>query len=585
MPTRMLTRLWLPLLFLLFALVCLFFERSPFFAELQQSLQTDQVHTGMLNYGEKGRLIKELGLVRLVDNDGIRFVPTEVNEAWVAAQPDLEVIPFQKKRKIDQYLYQVQPSSTPITVSHFFPDGVPHKGDWPILAIQLSPEALYDPERGIIANRAYKGREWERAAEVSFIVNGEMQFFSAAGLRIHGGKRRLTQPFQSYRLYFRKRYGMQEVPDGVMLQTGFPIRTLVVQIADWPPDQPMNNPLAYDISEQIGCLAPQTRLTEVYLNGVSQGMAYVTEHLSRRQWDQRMGDGDDLDYMFYKWRGTIPHADEVEFIRRMWTYINARETFSFERVSSSIDMDNITRHVFSWVFNGTTDYCQGVAFVDKNDPDARVRYLNWDMDHSFWDWRANTYRIDRPNWEQESISIIYRDRHHCDRTKLFSRLVDESPSYRTYALSLFTEILNHRLTDAFLHERVRYYEEMMRGFGEPHEEYVAMLTEFIDNRRRKVREDMSHHFDLQGPFACRVLNSGDYDLMVDGYPYSGDYDGFYFQGQNIRIVPADGNKKPLHWIVNGERRISPSLDLVVEREMHIEIVPAGKEQLVPSVDD
>lgn len=576
MRLKMFTRLWLPLLFLLFGLFCLFFERSPFFAELQQALRTDRVHTGMLNYGEKGKVLRELGLVRLVDNDGTRFPRTQGNETWATSQPDLEIIPFQKKRKVDEYLYQAQPGSTPLTVSHFFPNGITHKGDWPILAIQLPPEALYDPERGIIANRAHKGREWERAAEVSFIVNGEMQFSSVAGLRIHGGIRRLVQPFQSYRLYFRKKYGMEAVPDGLLLQTGFPIRTLVVQIADWPSGQPMNNPLAYDISERIGCLVPQTRLVEVYLNGISQGMTYITEHLSRRQWDQRMGDSDEVNYMFYKWRGTIPHADEVDFTDRMWTYINDRETFSFERVSSSIDMDNITRHVFSWVFNGTTDYCQGVAFVDKNDPDARVSYINWDMDHSFWDWRAETFNIERPNWEQESFEIIYRDRHHCDRTKLFSRLINESPSYRTYALNLFTEILNHRLTDAFLHGRVRYYQEMMRTFGESNEEYAAMLNEFMDNRTRKVREEMSRQFDLHGPFACRVRNDGEYDLIVDGYPYKSDYEGFYFQGQNIRIAPAGGNNEPLHWMVNGERQVSPALDLVVDRDIHIEVVSAGK---------
>lgn len=575
MRLRILTRLLLPLLFLLFALACLFFERSPFFAKLQQSLQSDQVHTGMLNYGELGKALRDLGLVQLVDNDGSRFIPTEDRETRDSLQQDVEIVPFQKKRKVDQYLYQAQPGGIPITVSHFFPEGFSHKGDWPILAIQLPPEALYDPERGIIANRAHKGREWERAAKMSFIVDGEMKFFSTAGLRIHGGKRRITQTFQSYRLYFRKKYGMKEVPDGVMLQTGFPIRTLVVQITDWPPGQPMNNPLAYDISERIGCIAPHTRLVEVYLNGVSQGMSYITEHLSRRQWDQHMGDPNEVNYMFYKWRGTISHADEVDFTRRMWTYINDREAFSFERVSSSIDMDNITRHVFSWVFNGTTDYCQGVAFVDKNDPDARVRYINWDMDHSFWDWRAKTSNIERPNWEQKSFNIIYREKHHCDRTKLFSRLMNESPSYRTYALSLFTEILNHRLTDSFLKERVRYYEEMMRAFGEPHEEYVTMLTEFMENRSQQVREEMGRRLDLQGPFACRVRNGGDYDLLVDGYPYNNDYEGFYFQGQNIRIAPAGDNEHPIHWMVNGEKRVSPTLDLVVDQNMRIEVIPAG----------
>ncbi len=549
-------------------------ETSVWFAPLKTALQTDTVATGVLNYGELGKILKNLGYVQLVDNDGRRFSQTEKSGENLA-DARLELIPFQKKRRVDEYVFKARPEGNSKALESFFPHGVKQKEDWPILAIIIPENDLYDADKGILRHRDKQGREWERKAEVIFIDEGRVVFSSAVGLRVHGGKRRLIKPFQSYRLHFRKKYGMEEIPAGLVLAKAGAIKNLVVQMTDWPPGQPMNNPLAYDISAQMGCIVPETKLVEVYLNGTSVGSAFITEHLSRRQWDQYFPGGD---YLFYKFRGNFTPQDERLYFRRFWAYVRDKKNFSLEKVASTIDIDNFSRHVFSWVFNGTTDACQGVGFLDTSDPDAKLRWINWDMDHSYWDRFAEKNSVMRSNWQQEGMALIYSAGNDpCDRSILFSRLINESDEYRKYFSALVTETLNHLLTEEFLLARVAYYARMLAQFGTPQQEYIAMLEEFMRHRADFVREEMTLQLGLKGPHLCRVLDPAHQSLLIDGYPYAANYSGRYFKGQKIVLEP-DGASQELfsHWLVDGRKVVTHRLEHVVEKEVVIEAVFAGR---------
>jgi hypothetical protein len=543
-------------------------EKADFFQPLKRACQTDTVATGVLNYGAMGKILKALGYVDLVDNDGKRFIRTDHGDA--SAGEDLAVIPFQKKRKVDEYLYKVHPGGKRDRLQHFFPHGLTQKKNWPVLAIKLPPEHLYDRKTGIVANKDKQGRDWERKADVAFIKDGEVVFSSSVGLRVHGGKRRIVKPFQSYRLHFRKKYGSQSIPAGIVLDQPTPIRTLVVQMADWPERQPINNPLAYDISGKMGCIVPSAQLVEVYLNGVSEGMAYITEHLSRRQFDQYYSR---KDYVFYKYRGQFTPQDERLFTRHFWVPATDKKTFSMQKVASSIDLDNFTRHVFSWVFSGTTDACQGVAVMDTAGADAKLRWINWDMDQSYWDRMSELYQVKRENWQQEGLELIYKRNNFCDRSVLFTRLIDESREYREYYGRVFSEILNHRLTEDFLLQRVRYYGEMLASFGDPHEDYVAMLGKFMHNRAEFLRREMVEQLGFVGPYTCQVQLPAGQRILIDGFDYSSPYSGRYFQGQRIDLEPAEeGRETFAYWLVDGQKISGLRLSHVIARDTHIEAV-------------
>ena len=330
----------------LFGVAVLFWSKQQSYKELEAAVQVQTVPTGMLRYGAMGKILRKSGFLSYTANDFERFSKTE------KSSDDLETITFQKKRHVDDYLFKAMPSGRINYTSSVIAKSLPHKKGWPILSIVIDDKHLNDPEMGILPNREKTGDQWEKIVEISYMEEGEILFETYAGMRMHGGERLITKKWKpGFKLYFRNRYGLANVPEGVILpDSGVPIRTLVLQTTVWPPGFPMNNPLAYDISREIECKVPFTRLVEVYLNGKSYGMCVAVEHISRRQWGQRFGHDD---YSLYKFRSDNRDIDSKMYNRHFWKTVTAKQDFSYELADLHIDLDNFSRHVFSWVFSGT----------------------------------------------------------------------------------------------------------------------------------------------------------------------------------------------------------------------------------------
>ncbi len=535
------------------------------FVSLRQALQCDSISTEFLNSGEMGKILQKLDYVHLIANDNKRFKKTERN------QSDLEIITFKKKRQVGDYLFRATPH-------HFTGDRaseigkIKGKPGWPVLSIEIPDNYLHDPAIGIIANRQKKGRKWERKARATIVKNGRLAFSSAVGLRIHGGKRREIKPYNGYRLYFREEYGEKKLPDGLLFDNNdIPIHTLVIQTADWPPGQPLNNPVAYDLANRIGCLAPKTQLVELYLNHRSLGMAFVTEHQSRKQWQYHLGH---RDFGFYKYRSDITPKDDHLFHRLFWETTMNPDPLTVETAGKMIDLENLSLQMLIWAFCGTTDYCQGVAVFDELVPEAKLHWLIWDMDHSFYDYAALFSKSNRKNWRQSGYNLLYgKGGRDCDRTILFTRLMNESPEFRDYHINLINGLLNHRLTRKFMLSRVSYYKTMLLSFGSPNLEYVSMLEEFMENRPDFMREDIGRVFKLKGPFQVDLQAPEEKKFDIDGYDESGSYRGSYFYDNPCTIrVKDDSSKDFLYWLVNGEKEMKNQLRIKVKEKTEIEAV-------------
>ncbi len=533
---------------------------------LKDALQIQTVPVGLLRFGELGEILRNLELVTFSANDYSRYRKTEINDE------DPHIIPFQRKRQVDHYLYKSNPEGEIRYQSSSVANAVTQKKDWPILSLVVDDKDLNDPETGILVHREKKGKQWERLVQVSYMEDGKILFETHAGIRMHGGERLITREWQpGYKLYFRKKFGLKEIPPGLILpDLQVPLRTLVLQTTEWPPGYPMNNPLSYDIARRIGCNAPLTRLVEVYLNGKSLGMHVSVEHLSRRQYGQRFGHDN---YNLYKTRSENVEADTKMYMRKLWVTVTAKERLTREMVATSIDVDNLSRHIFSWVFCATDDFPQGVAVYDNEDPGAKLSWINWDMDHSFYDREGTVNKMDRDNWQQSAFDRVYRDDHLSGRTKLFTRLMRESEEYRSEFINLVVFLLNHRLTPDFLHERVDYYRQMMENFGEPHEQYVAMLKKFMDHRPEFIFKDMQEKFGLSAPFVCRVKVPRGETFAVDGSFYEQDYRGMYFTTTPVHIaVSEDSRPRFRYWLVNGEKFFTTELQLSLQEDTELSLV-------------
>ena len=538
------------------------------FVRLQTALQNQSISAGMLDYGTMGQILKRLGIVRLIENDFNRFKKTDNKDN------QLDVVTFQKKRQVSEHVYVANPLAQTAFTSTQYIQSIITKKDWPIISIGIDPKHLNDPDKGIWVNREKKGQEWERIAEISYMENGEIQFETYAGLRMHGGKRLTTQKFKpGFRLYFRKKYGLKAVPNRLVLpDLEIPLRTVVVQTTAWPPGFPINNPLAFDVSTQIGCKVPATRLVEIYLNGESYGMGYAMEHLSRRQWGQRFGHED---YLFFVWRKKNPIEDSVGYARKIRTAIENDFNPYLETVSKDVDIDNLSRQIISWIYSGTSDYCQGVAAFDRKNQDAKLFWINWDMDQSFWDKKALVSNLARENWEQSGFKLFYQaggeqPRDDCWRVNLYHRLLNESIEFRQEFISLFIEILNHRLTQEFLHSRLKYYQTMLAAYGEPHYEYMTMLENFIMHRHDYLLNEAKDEYSLIGPFTCKVIVPSGVSIIVDGYSYEGNYQGKYFLNTPVQLTISDEYSDNFkYWLVNGKNIYSKSIQLQLVEDINV----------------
>ena len=520
---------------------------------LVESLQVDTVPTGIINYGPMGKILKQLGRLRVRENDNQRFAQTS------NFNKDITILPFQKRRQVDDYLFSANKLALPgFTSSRAISSVTPKKG-WPVLSITLDEKDLYDPDRGILTNSEKNGRDWERIGEVSFSQNGQILFATNAGIRVHGGIRLKTKKWKNgFKIYFRNVYGIPQVNHSMILPDNeVPLQTMVVQTTAWPSGYPLNNPLAYDIARQIGCVVPQTQLVEIYVNGQPYSMGYITEHLSRRQWGQRYH-GDK--YSFFKFRANNSAEDFLFFKTTTTSVLDDGKELTEEHVSKFIDIDNLIRYSFALVFSGVTDGCQGVATTNPSKPDNRMLFISWDMDHAFYDYRAVTVCRTRPNWSQESFSLLFNNTRDCPQSAILTRLIYEDAEFRDKYIQRIVEILNHRLTRKFLHERVEYYKQMLENYGEPHSEYIAILKEFMKNRPDFIRQELSSLFALSSSFQCEVEAPIGTKLTIDGYPYTTYYSGFYFSSLPIRVNIADSAAGHLdHWLVNGQRVDSPEL--------------------------
>ena len=133
-----------------------------------------------------------------------------------------------------------------------------------VLSVYTEARYLYDPDIGLLTNPLEVGRDWEHPATVSYFDNGELQFASSIGLRLHGGLSRTGSPVQSFRLYFRRAYGSAQFRPGTLFDgKGDPLERLIAH-NDLRMDQDgswwhLVNPLAFDIARQVGALAPETQ--------------------------------------------------------------------------------------------------------------------------------------------------------------------------------------------------------------------------------------------------------------------------------------------------------------------------------------
>ncbi len=158
----------------------------------------------------------------------------------------------------------------------------------PIVSLIAEPAALWDADRGLFTNPAWRGAEWERAVHVTlFEPDGEVTFAINGGLRMHGAEP-LDTPKQSLRLYFRKEYGQARVEAPVFPghpnqpENGQTYKRFLLQAGATAPRWTLlRDQWVMEIANELDLPAAQGRFVWLFINGTSWGLYRLTEQVDR----------------------------------------------------------------------------------------------------------------------------------------------------------------------------------------------------------------------------------------------------------------------------------------------------------------
>jgi hypothetical protein len=429
----------------------------------------------------------------------------------------------------------------------------------PTLSLYLAGPDLYDPKTGILANKHEHGRAWERRGSVSYLDNGRVLYASTAGVRVHGGGSRITSPRQGFRLYFRREYGASVVPPGLLFDSphAHPVRVLVVHNdvrnrvgVRWA----LVNPLAFDVASAVGGIATPARPVRFLLNGEFQGVYVLYEHFTPEH--------------YFTTHGRHVKLDAGEF-GDLWHQVHALSPLTMASVGEIVDVENLTRWFIATAFCATRDPFQGPGqFRDTSRPRAQWFWVNWDMDGSFG-------AVDQDPFAELLLppGVAHRGRRGDEvRPFILTTLLRDDPGYREYFERAWADAMNYRLTPAFLHERFDHYRDVAVTYGVKPLDYLPQLERFLRERPRALR-GMAERYLGTPTFALRVASPR--PLLVDGHPFDGRFDGYYFSGMRVTLdVPPGDRGKFSYWRVNGvpQERRQASVTLTVDGDLTVQAI-------------
>jgi len=428
----------------------------------------------------------------------------------------------------------------------------------PTVSLYLRPEDLSDPGTGILANKMRHGRAWERQGWVSFFEDGKLTYTVSAGVRVHGGGSRLTSPKQGFRLFFRRAYGAKELPAGIAFQGAHAhlVRRLIlhndVRIGARGIRWHFLNPLAYDIAEAAGGIVAATRPVRFFLNGQFQGVYVLTEHF------------DSEEYFKAHWGHSVRlNATEYDVL---WRQIRALGPPRMRTVGRLVDLDNLTRWFIATVFCATGDAFQGPGqFRDPTRAAAQWFFVNWDMDQSFREPEHDTFDALLGKGGRRRVR-----RDTDPRSYLLTELLTNDPEYQEFFKRMWVDVMNHRITPAFLDQRFEHYAKLAAELGVDDLSYLTPLKRFLQARPAVVRALAEKRLNSPPSVRVRIAGSGG-PVTIDGHRVAAGWQGYYFPGMRVHFsIPDDARARFASWRVNGRDIAGPDADIVADQDLAIE---------------
>jgi hypothetical protein len=434
----------------------------------------------------------------------------------------------------------------------------------PVVSLTLDQADLDDPVRGLLPNKMKHGEEWERPGSISYFDGGKLIFASGVGVRIHGGSSRQVAPRPGFRLYFRRQYGMRELPRGVLFSPeAQPIRRLIIHDdfrREWGVNWYFVNPLAYDIARKMGAIAPETKPVRFFVNGEYYGPFVLTERFDERFFAAHWG-----------YEDVLLSQEEMD---KLWDWVLHTRPLTVKTVSQQVNIENLTRWFLAVAFCATRDAYQGPGqFLDETKSAGGWFWVNWDMDQSFRSWNLDSYQ-----YLLERVGEGRRGRNRAEpRAFLLTHLIAEDPEYREYFKRTVQRILNHSVTDAFLMERYQHYLDTATSLRVANLDYLSRLKDFLGRRRAFFWLTTEQWLNTPPSQVVAITAPPGIAVRIDGETVTSGYQGRYFPDIELTVDVEEAARERLSgWYVNGRLVVGAApVTFTPDRPTHIEAVFNG----------
>jgi hypothetical protein len=353
--------------------------------------------------------------------------------------------------------------STPITKTYL----IGAKRTLPVLSVVAEPADLWG-RRGIYLNSIASGRSWERPASATlFRPDGSVHTAFEAGLRIHGGASREHSEKQSFRLYFRKRYGEDalETPIFASVLDVSHLKRIVLRGAyndgwchrtapHWNIATYVRDQLVRDLHLDMGKVAAHGDFVALYLNGQYWGLYNICERISGDFLSRYLGDGD---WDIIK-DDQAREGSSIAWRRfKAWyTSVDLSRDKNYRVLEQKMDIESFTDYFIlnTWAHNYDWPYHNWYAARKRNAPDARWFFLVWDAEYALGGG-ANPFQYN-PN------TLLQASSPNTSLGILFNKLL-QNDDYRAYFTARFEKHLAGVLNPKHVQKRLEIRLDQVRS--------------------------------------------------------------------------------------------------------------------------
>lgn len=351
-------------------------------------------------------------------------------------------------------------------------------------------------EHGVKTNYKLHGRGYERLATMSFYdAAGRHVVTSPVGLRYHGGVKRGT--YHSYKVYFREEYGSTEYKHRYIFDNPLPMNSFVIHHTNFPEFSSVSHLLAMDIVESIGGVIPRRKPVIFNLNGAYQGLYYITDHLSERNFADWLGTDN---FHFYRYKSVVDSESQYALAVTVGDLKKLPHDQVMDYVAQRWALESFTQIMIANTYLNNYDYCQGVLYRELDNEDSRWKTVGWDFDGAFTiddkdgAWTMYSWL----KWENGGtmVSRLDEDLRRCSSITVFRLLLNTQSEYREYFYEKLTEALNGPLAPDVLIERLdQYYEKYKSVPGIQLQAYEEM-KEYFQKRGDFVLENVQKKLSI-----------------------------------------------------------------------------------------